>query len=143
MVSCAFDRLGRPVSANGGRLGGRRRAVAPVADSPPPVQWPIDAGIPKFYRWLSERYPLINQPGGATVVSGAAASCCTPQAHRCQPCTQLAVALTCSRAPWCRAVRAGSHNGQLVPRHERVGGLLPAIDPVRPTLAAQVVVPDP
>lgn len=27
-----------------------------------------NAGIPKFYRWLSERYPLINQPGGATVV---------------------------------------------------------------------------
>ncbi|EFN57770.1 hypothetical protein CHLNCDRAFT_143098, partial [Chlorella variabilis] len=24
--------------------------------------------IPKFYRWLSERYPLVNQPGGATVV---------------------------------------------------------------------------
>lgn len=27
-----------------------------------------NAGIPKFYRWLSERYPLINQPGGASVV---------------------------------------------------------------------------
>lgn len=28
----------------------------------------LHVGIPKFYRWLSERYPLINQPGGATVV---------------------------------------------------------------------------
>ncbi|GAB4816899.1 hypothetical protein N2152v2_003945 [Parachlorella kessleri] len=25
-------------------------------------------GIPKFYRWLSERYPLVNQPGGTTVI---------------------------------------------------------------------------
>lgn len=28
----------------------------------------ILTGIPKFYRWLSERYPLVNQPGGATVI---------------------------------------------------------------------------
>lgn len=35
------------------------RFPVPVAQPPP--------GIPKFYRWISERYPMINQPG-ATII---------------------------------------------------------------------------
>ena len=30
--------------------------------------YPCPAGIPKFYRWLSERYPLVNQPIASTHV---------------------------------------------------------------------------
>ena len=37
-------------------------------DHPSAISSRLAAGIPKFYRWLSERFPLVNEPVGAAAV---------------------------------------------------------------------------
>ncbi len=48
--------------------GQRRRLSSPTSKPPPRTLRPSHAGIPKFYRWLSERFPLVNEPVGAAAV---------------------------------------------------------------------------
>ena len=38
------------------------------SDPPSAISSRFHAGIPKFYRWLSERFPLVNEPVGAAAV---------------------------------------------------------------------------
>ena len=66
--ACCRLRWCRAVAGPRHRRPCRRRRSPPAGTLLHRPLHPPAAGIPKFFRWLSERYPLINQPGGATVV---------------------------------------------------------------------------